>query len=199
MDTLDTQNTTDNPTDDAEDTNPSNIIKKQIRSNRKRVSKTLDIRFTNRKTPQELEVRGLLPKDYFDDPSTAYEMRYVQRKLTKETLKRKLKGRMPPNEVVQRGIASNDFWKKTPEEIRQDRRRELKQRKKELEHRLHKDRRPSVHDLVAQQIMPEDQAVIQELKRIAHKHKRMKSAVRDLATHLPFDEEHNKSVAATMM
>eukprot|EP01083_Nonionella_stella_P198992 730102_1 len=177
----------------------AHLTKKQIRSDRKRVSKLLDTRFGNRKSPQELEIRGLLPKDYFDDPATAYEMRYVQRKLAKEDLKRKLKGRTPVGEIVQRGIAQNDFWKKTPEEIRQDRRRELKQHKKELKHRLHKDRRPSVHDLVAQQIMPEDTAVIQELKNIAHSHKRMESAVKDLATHLPFDEEINKSVAATMM
>eukprot|EP01084_Bolivina_argentea_P275932 470668_1 len=177
----------------------AHLTKKQIRSDRKRVSKLLDTRFGNRKSPQELEIRGLLPKDYFDDPATAYEMRYVQRKLAKEDLKRKLKGRTPVGEIVQRGIAQNDFWKKTPEEIRQDRRRELKQHKKELKHRLHKDRRPSVHDLVAQQIMPEDTAVIQELKNIAHSHKRMESAVKDLATHLPFEEEINKSVAATMM
>eukprot|EP01083_Nonionella_stella_P198988 730095_1 len=69
----------------------------------------------------------------------------------------------------------------------------------ELKLRLQKDRRPSVHDLVAQETTPEDQAVIDELKSIAHKHKRMKSAVMDLATHLPFDEEINKSVAATLL
>ena len=64
-----------------------------------------------------------------------------------------------------------------------------------LKHR----RRPSVADLVAERILPEDEEVIAELKNIAMSHTRMSSAVSDLAQRLPFDEETNGHIATTMM
>eukprot|EP01083_Nonionella_stella_P308714 1090457_1 len=96
--------------------------------NLEHASKILDSRLANRT---------------FDDPAIAYDMR-ARRKLAREALKRKLKERTPPDEIVQRNIAPNYFWMKTQEEIRQDRRKKIKQYKKELEQRLHKDRRKKI-------------------------------------------------------
>merc|ERR1719474_1451357 len=60
-------------------------------------------------------------------------------------------------------------------------------------------RRPSISDLRAENIMPEDTQVIAELKAIAQNHTRMESAIRELADRLPFADETNIEVATVMM
>eukprot|EP01084_Bolivina_argentea_P294832 507426_1 len=164
---------------------------------RKRISKTLESRLSIRKTPQDLENYGIVPPDYFDDPQGAYEMRLIQRKLAEEDLKRNLKSKPSPQDIVNKGLAHDEFWEKSVDETHENRRNKMEEKKKKLEEK-HR-RRPSVQDLVAQQIMPEDSEVIAELKYIAKNHKRMESAVNDLSQRLPFEDETNKSVAETMM
>ena len=68
-----------------------------------------------------------------------------------------------------------------------------------LEIRLSPSNRPSVADLVAENIMIEDSEVIAELISIAQQFTRMEDAIQELASRLPFDAEVNRQVAATMM
>ena len=166
---------------------------------RKRITKTLESRLSIRKTPREIENFGIVPPDYFDDPVGAYEMRLIQRKLAEEDLKSKLGSKPTPQEIVNRGLAHDEFWEKSVDETTAKRRKSTEDKKQKLNEKLNTKRRPSVADLVAEKIMPEDSEVIAELKNIAQTHKRMQSAVKDLSKRLPFEEETNLQVAQTMM
>merc|ERR1712130_71506 len=164
---------------------------------RKRVSKTLESRLSIRRTPEQLEKVGIVPPDYFQDPHAAYEMKGIHRKLKEEDLRRNLKYKPSPQHIVDKGLAHNAFWEKSVDETHADRQQSIQEKKAKLQNFHH--RRPSVQDLVADKIMPEDSEVIAELTNIAQSHKRMKSAVKDLSNRLPFEEETNLQVAETMM
>eukprot|EP00485_Elphidium_margaritaceum_P003410 CAMPEP_0202695738 /NCGR_PEP_ID=MMETSP1385-20130828/9258_1 /ASSEMBLY_ACC=CAM_ASM_000861 /TAXON_ID=933848 /ORGANISM="Elphidium margaritaceum" /LENGTH=2423 /DNA_ID=CAMNT_0049351815 /DNA_START=30 /DNA_END=7301 /DNA_ORIENTATION=- len=166
---------------------------------RRRISKSLNQRLSLRRSPLELEQRGILPPNYFDDPSTAYEMRGIERKLHREDLKRKIMDKPPPQELVARGLAQDGFWEKSSTELRSDHRQSIKDARKALSYKLDKTRRPSITELSEKQIVPEDNEVIAELKSIAKAHTRMQSAVQDLSDRLPFEEQTNVQVASTMM
>ena len=126
-------------------------------------------------------------------------MRLIQRKLAEEDLKNKLNYKPTPQDIVNRGLAHNEFWEKSVDETTEHRRKSIELKKQQLNQKLNHKRRPSVADLVAEKIMPEDSEVIAELKNIAQSHKRMQSAVKDLSTRLPFEDETNLQVAETMM
>ena len=79
--------------------------------------------------------------------------------------------------------------------------RQDKEAKKQfLNNKLSRKQRPDKSDLVnAKIIFPDDYEVLEELRRIALLHRRMSSAILELANRLPFEDETNLQVAQTMM
>ena len=148
--------------------------------------------------------QGIIPKQHFqnimgvtvpvhDDIKEDNLKDAIQSKLNQ-----KLSWRPTMNDLENRGIVPSNYFD-DPMSAIANRRKSIELKKQQLNEKLSLKRRPSVADLVAEKIMPEDSEVINELKNIAKSHRRMRSAVQDLSTRLPFENETNLQVAQTMM
>jgi HEPN domain-containing protein len=156
-------------------------------------------RMSVRRSQNELQMRGVVPPNYFENPQAAYQQRIEAREQASQSFARKFNSRESAQSVVDRGFAHPEFWNKSAEEDRQQRQESRKQIKQQIAAKLKPGRRMSIQDLAAKQIIPEDNDVLLELRKIALEHHRMVSAVDDLQKRLPFEEFTARQVAKTMM
>ena len=153
-----------------------------------------------RPTPETMALWGIIPtEDYFMDPHGAVKAQRNRKSKAKDKLALKYSQRSKPDELVARGLAYEKFWQDEAQDVERQRQQRLNQAKLNVAEKLNPKRRPSVTDLVATNIYPEDAQVVQELKRIAQRHHRMQSAIDDLAKQLPFEDRVAEVTASNMM
>ena len=185
---------------------------KDRQKSRKETRRTLKRRLHKERRPsvKDLEAQNIVPRDYFatdndglvtyfEDPQRAKEQRKRTKKAKKRALKHRLDKMRSPSrtDLENKHIVPSSGYFDDPQTASDKRRKSLEDKKERI--RAHHKARPSIADLKAENIMPEDHEVIAELKNIAQKHQRMESAVKDLSNRLPFEAETNDQVAKTMM
>ena len=111
-----------------------------------------------------MQLWGLIPQNYFDDPQAAIQAKKDERKKAVQRLSLKYGQRSSPNELVARGLAYEQFWKNEAQDVERQRRQQREQAKLNVAEKLNPKRRPSVTDLVTAKIFPEDSEVVQEVK-----------------------------------
>ena len=111
-----------------------------------------------------MQLWGLIPANYFDDPQAAIKKQKAERERAIQRLSFKYGQRATPNELVARGLAYDQFWKNEAQDVERQRRMMREQAKLNVAEKLNPKRRPSVTDLVAAKIFPDDSEVVQEVK-----------------------------------
>eukprot|EP01084_Bolivina_argentea_P149957 261883_1 len=89
---------------------PDDVEKENFKLRKKRNTTKLESKMSRRMSVQDMEKFGILPKEYFDDPFAAVEMKLIRRKLAEEDLKRGLKNRSTRQELISRGLARPEYF-----------------------------------------------------------------------------------------
>merc|ERR1712087_113727 len=151
-----------------------------------------------RKSPYELEKAGLVPKDYFDDPMNAMEMKQIHRKLAEEDLKRGLRNRSTKEELVARGLTRLEYFDMDMEKAKHVIQKHSHSTKKQVEHQLNSIFNPQLIELEKRGIV-ESGYFLTRAKQIEEGHRRLPSVTIELQQKLLSNPQYNEQLAASLV
>lgn len=121
--------------------------KDNYRQRREWRTSLLERRMSLRLKPEDLERGGIVPKDYWEDPHSAVEMRQIQRKLAAEDLRRGLHNRSTREELVARGLTRAEYFEMDMDRAKKAIQKHSASTKRQIEHQLNSIFNPQLIEL----------------------------------------------------